>query len=72
MARFKQVDGVRRQFTAEEEAARDAEEAQAVIDKQARIDADTIKTNNRTSGKAKLKAGESLTDDEISALFGDN
>ena len=28
--------------------------------------------NNRTSGKSKLKAGESLTDDEISALFGDN
>ena len=27
MARFKQVDGVRRQMTAEEEAARDAEEA---------------------------------------------
>ena len=25
MARFKQVDGVRRQFTAEEEAAKDAE-----------------------------------------------
>ena len=37
-------------------------------------DVDTAKTNlenNKTSGKAKLKAGEALTDAEISALFGD-
>ena len=37
-------------------------------------DFDTKKTNlenNKTSGKAKLKAGEALTDAEISALFGD-
>jgi len=33
-------------------------------------DADTAKANARTSGKAKLKAGEALTDDEIKALFG--
>ena len=33
-------------------------------------DAETAKTNARTSGKAKLKAGEALTDDEIEALFG--
>ena len=26
--------------------------------------------NAKTSGKAKLKAGQSLTDDEITALFG--
>ena len=29
------------------------------------------KNNNKASGKAKLKAGEALTDDEISALFED-
>lgn len=34
-------------------------------------DAETAKANSRTSGKAKLKSGEALTDDEISALFGD-
>ena len=34
-------------------------------------DADTATTNARTSGKAKLKAGDALTDAEISALFGD-
>ena len=33
-------------------------------------DADTAKTNAKTSGKAKLKAGEALTDAEIEALFG--
>ena len=34
-------------------------------------DADTAAINARASGKAKLKAGEALTDAEISALFGD-
>ena len=29
------------------------------------------KANNKTSGKAKLKSGDALTDAEISALFGD-
>ena len=33
-------------------------------------DAETARANARTSGKAKLKAGEALTDDEIEALFG--
>ena len=72
MPRFHRKDnGLRVQFTAEEETARDAEEAQAVIDQKARQDAKTAKTNNRASGKAKLKSGDALTDAEISALFGD-
>jgi len=33
-------------------------------------DAETAYTNARTTGKAKLKAGEALTDAEIKALFG--
>ena len=70
MPRFKIVDDKRIQLTEAEEAARDAEEAQAVIDRQAEIDAETAKQNNKTSGKTKLKAGEALTDAEISALFG--
>ena len=32
--------------------------------------AEEEKENNKASGKAKLKAGEALTDDEITALFG--
>ena len=33
-------------------------------------DAETALANAKTSGKAKLKAGQALTDDEITALFG--
>jgi len=33
-------------------------------------DVETAKANAKTSGKAKLKAGEALTDAEIAALFG--
>ena len=33
-------------------------------------DEETSYTNSRTTGKAKLKAGEALTDAEIKALFG--
>ena len=33
-------------------------------------DAETAHTNARTTGKAKLKSGEALTDAEIKALFG--
>ena len=33
-------------------------------------DAETQKANDKISGKAKLKAGEALTDAEIEALFG--
>ena len=33
-------------------------------------DAETKLANDKTSGKAKLKAGQALTDDEIAALFG--
>ncbi len=34
-------------------------------------DAETAHTNARTTGKAKLKSGEALTDAEIKALFGE-
>lgn len=70
MPRTRLVDGVRINFTAEEEAARDAEEAQAAIDSQARKDAEDARKANRISGKEKLKAGEALTDAEVEALFG--
>ena len=33
-------------------------------------DAETANTNARTTGKAKLKTGEALTDAEVEALFG--
>ena len=69
MARFKTVNGERVQFTAEEETARDTEENQEVINKQARIDAETAEANKKASGKQKLK-DLGLDDDEIKALMG--
>ena len=69
MTRYKLVNGERIQFTAEEETARDTEEAQAAINKQARIDAKTATANNKASGKQKLK-DLGLNDDEISSLLG--
>ena len=71
MTRFKMVNNEKIQLTAEEETARDAEEAQAAIDHQAIVDAQTTKETNKASGKAKLKSGEVLNDAELSALFGD-
>ena len=69
MPRFKSVDGVRRQMTAEEEAQRDSDEEQAVIDAQTEADAETAKQAKITSGKAKLK-DLGLDDEEIKALTG--
>ena len=69
MPRYKLVNGEQIQFTAEEETTRDTEEAQASIDKQAVIDAETKNTNDKASRKTKLK-NLGLTDDEIKALMG--
>ena len=69
MPRFHRRNNERIQFTAEEEAARDAEEAQAVIDQQAREEAETARQEKLASGKAKLKE-LGLDDDEIKALTG--
>ena len=69
MPRYKYENGIRKQLTAEEETARDAEEAQAATDKQAVIDAETKNTNDKASGKQKLK-DLGLNDDEIKALTG--
>ena len=70
MPRYKVVDNIRIQLTAEEEVARDKEEENAAKAEKELKDADTAKANAKTSGKAKLKAGEALTDAEIEALFG--
>ena len=69
MPRYRIINNERVQFTAEEEAAKDAEENQAAIDRQARIDAETAAANKKASGKQKLK-DLGLDDDEIKALMG--
>ena len=69
MPRFNLINGTRVQFTAAEETQRDADEAQAVIDRQAEKDAQDAKEANRASAKAKLEA-LGLTTDEVKDTFG--
>ena len=67
MPRYHNINGENVQFTAAEETARDNEEAQFAIIKQAEIDAATAKANKKASATNKLKA-LGLTDAEIEAL----
>tara|TARA_Y100001938_G_scaffold149912_1_gene238691 strand:- start:991 stop:1206 length:216 start_codon:yes stop_codon:yes gene_type:complete len=71
MSKFIIINGIRREMTSEEETKfnKDVEDTKKMRD--AKTLEETTKTNNKTSGKAKLKSGEALTDAEISALFGD-
>ena len=69
MTRYHKVNNIKVPFTAEEEAARDAEEAQAVIDAQTEADAETNRINKKASGKQKLR-DLGLDDDEIKSLMG--
>ena len=65
----KLVNGQLLDMTAEEISAKQAEEEQALIDKQAKIDLDTEKENKKASGKQILIV-LGLSDDEIKALMG--
>ena len=58
------------ELTAEQETKRLAEVAADKTARDARRAAAETKKNNQTSGKAKLKSGDPLTDEEIEALFG--
>ena len=69
MARFKIVNNERVQLTQEEEAFRDAEEAQAAIDMAASDAANAEKQERLTSVKAKLEA-LGLTTEEVKDAFG--
>ncbi len=68
MPRYKLVNGERIQFTAEEEAARDAEEAQAALDAVARQEAEDAKKARIESAKTKLQ-DLGLTLDEVKDAF---
>ena len=68
MARHHLINGVQVAFTAEEETARDAEEAQALIDKEARDAAEVARKANVASAKTKLQ-NLGLTIDEVKDAF---
>ena len=69
MARYRMVNGERIQFTSEEETARDAEEAQAVIDNAADDAANTARQDKLDSVKSKLET-LGLTTEEVQEAFG--
>ena len=69
MARHKLVNGIKVEFTAAEETARDEAEAQALIDQQDRATVIAAAEAKQASGKQKLK-DLGLDDDEIKALTG--
>ena len=71
MTKYKYVNGTKVQMTAEEETQLVEDRKIMAAQTKIRNDARTVKENNKTSGKAKLKSGDALTDAEISALFGD-
>jgi len=68
MARHHNINGNIVPFTAEEEAARDAEEAQAAIDAIARQEAEDAKKVRIASAKTKLQ-DLGLTVDEVKDAF---
>ena len=63
-------NGVMRDMTSAEIEVANAHTKVNQDAKTAKVTAETTTENNKTSGKAKLKAGEALTDAEVSALFG--
>jgi|ETNvirenome_6_85_1030632.scaffolds.fasta_scaffold25040_5 hypothetical protein len=69
MARYKMVNGERIQFTPEEEAARDAEEAQAIVEREAEEVAKIARQEKLDSTKSKLEA-LGLTTEEVKEAFG--
>ena len=70
MARYKMVNGERIQFTSEEETARDAEEAQAMIDNATDDAANTARQEKLDSVREKLVEGLGLTSVEVREAFG--
>ena len=69
MVRFINENGIKRQATAEEEAAFDARAEKAKTDKANKKIAEENNANKKASGKQKLK-DLGLDDDEIKALMG--
>ena len=69
MTRFIRIDNVRRQMTAEEESAKDADEAQMAVKQQAAADTAAQQSTDKTNGNQKL-LDLGLTQAEVDALTG--
>ena len=61
-------NGIEIEMTAEEVTQREAEEAEGAVKKQAYLDAIQANKDLKASAKAKLIAGEPLTEDEANTI----
>jgi|TARA_R110000824_G_scaffold28386_2_gene95452 hypothetical protein len=68
MPRYHNINGVQVQFTAEEEAKKDAEIAQDAVDQETRKTASDQRATDKANAKAKLIAGEALTEAEADTI----
>ena len=68
MPRYHRINGNRVQYTAEEEAAKDAEIAQDVIDQETKRNKINQRQTDRANAKAKLIAGQPLTEAEANTI----
>ena len=69
MPRIKLIDGVEVQYTAEEEAQADKDEAEAVVERNDMISKATQKATDSKSANDKL-IGLGLTQNEVTAITG--
>ena len=68
MPRFHKINGVKVQFTAEEETLKDTEEAQDAVNLETMRVALVQRATNKANAKAKLIAGEALTEAEADTI----
>ena len=68
MTRYKQVNNVRSPVTAEEEAQLEKDKETSLARKQAEADAKVAQDALKASAKAKLIAGEALTEAEADTI----
>ena len=68
MPRFHKINGVKVQFTAEEETLKDTEEAQDAVNLETMRVALVQRATDKANAKAKLIAGEALTEAEADTI----
>ena len=67
---FENPNGIEVEMTPEEIAAKEARDAANATKRQEQLDKDAEKENLKASAKAKLIAGEKLTEEEANILVG--
>ena len=68
MPRFHKINGVKVQFTAEEETLKDTEEAQDAVNLETMRVPSVQRATDKANAKAKLIAGEALTEAEADTI----